>query len=223
MMNFITGLPHSGIDILTKLLQQNKKIGIYEKSPLFNISKSIIDESLSQGGYNTQCDENMRKKLISSVVQCYTDHELIFDVNYKWNYQIPVVADLNGKVICMVRSITEILNAHELDFFKNPYQKQDGSVYSRCRDLLSGELGDMYNSVKHISNYPKGNIMIIEYDYFIKNAGDVMTNIYNFLKIDKFEHTYNEIIVPNEYNILPFDILEQYANLEVWRVNHLGV
>lgn len=226
---FMTGLPYSGSNIIVTLLQQNPKFGVYYDTPLFHLTNSIIDETLSQGGYNTQCDEDLRFKIIENLFSTFYEHEHNVNIDYKWNYVLPIVNKLGGKIICCVRDINAILNEYEYEFFKNPTQQSyRGNVYSRCQDHMNGELGDRYNSVKQIINYNSTDIMMIEHDFLINNLEKTFQYIYRFLDLPMFEHNFAEYESSNPgYDlskeqspvILPPDIIQQYSSLELWRKN----
>ena len=216
---FTTGLPYSGSNIIVTILQQNPKFGVYYGTPLFKLINSILEEP-SPDKYNTQYDENFKLKVIENLFSTYYEHEHNINIDYRWNYVLPLVNKLNGKIICCVRDINGVLNEYEYELFKNPTQQSYiGNVYSRCQEHMNGELGDRYNSVKQIINYNSSDILMIEHDSLINNLEKTFEAIYRFLDIPLFEHDYTKYDLAKEQSpvILPPDIIEQYKSLEIWR------
>jgi len=117
------------------------------------------------------------------------------------------------------------------------------SVYSRC-DYLMGEdktIGFAYLALKQaITSKEKNMIMLVEYEQLCKNPEGMMSAIYNFIDQPQYEHDFNN--VESSYDefdadvnvkglhttrkkvewieremILPPDIQNKFANMEVWR------
>lgn len=217
-MHFLTGLPFSGQDEIIKILEQNPKIKLYKNSPLFNTTNSIIEQTLAQGGYDKQCPVEKRERIIKNVFDVYSDNEINIDVNYRWNYMLPLIKTLgHAKVICCVRDIVSILNQYEHDFNSKPYDHgYSSSVYSRCNDLMTNSPTiDAYQSVKQIQS---SNLILLEYDTLMNNPDIIIKSIYKYLKLDYFEHDYSDIKPKTLPMLLPPDIINQYSNLEIWRV-----
>lgn len=124
------------------------------------------------------------------------------------------------------------------------YSKQvDMNVYTRSSSLMAegGIIKLPYDSLKSAFTGQFSNmLMLIEYDILTKNPEGTMKAIYNFIEQPYFKHDFNN--VENSYDeydsairlkglhttksvveykeksfILPPDVLNQYANLEVWR------
>lgn len=217
MKTFITGLPYAGKDILKNLLEQNPNLKFYENTPLFHLTNSIINETHAQGGYTTQCDDNLRLNIIKGLFTTYYGNDISFDVDYRWTYITPIIEQINGKIIILVRDIKDVLNEYEYEYFKNPTNKPYiGNVYSRCNDHMQGQLGDAYTAIKQVLNYRSTNIMIVEYEWLIEHPDEVLKNIYHFLKLEPFTHNI-DFTIERSPMILPPDLINQYSNMELWR------
>ena len=118
-----------------------------------------------------------------------------------------------------------------------------GTVYSRAETLMDekGIVGFPYIGIKQaITSNEKSMLMLIEYEKLCKNPEQMLRAIYGFIGEDYFEHDFNNVEGSwDEYDaeigislhqvrrkvefiqrqfILPPDILQKYANMEVWRL-----
>lgn len=117
------------------------------------------------------------------------------------------------------------------------------SVYDRVESFMdkSGIVGFPYVGIKQaITGNEKNKLILIEYDQLCENPELTMRSIYNFIGEEYFQHDFND--VENNWDaydseigiplhqvrkevkpirrdfILPPDILQKYANMEVWRL-----
>lgn len=118
-----------------------------------------------------------------------------------------------------------------------------GTVYSRVESLMEekGIVGFPYIGIKQsITSSEKSMLMLIEYNQLCKNPEQMLKAVYNFIGEDYYEHDFNNVEGSwDEYDaeigitlhqvkrkveftqrqfILPPDILQKYANMEVWRL-----
>jgi sulfotransferase len=118
----------------------------------------------------------------------------------------------------------------------------DGTVYSRTNLLMEeqGIVGFPYVGIKQAITGPDRNLlMLLEYDQLTKNPEASLRAIYNFIGESHYAHDFNNVEASwDEYDaeigiklhdvrkkvehrtrdfILPPDILNKYANMEVWR------
>jgi len=116
-------------------------------------------------------------------------------------------------------------------------------VYQRTESLIEpkGIVGFAYVGIKQaITSNEKNMLMLIEYNDLCKNPESIMKAVYNFIDEPYYEHDFDnverswesydkEIGIPLhtvkkkiEYTprnfILPPDILQKYAGMEVWRM-----
>lgn len=118
----------------------------------------------------------------------------------------------------------------------------DGNVYSRVELLMEekGIVGFPYIGIKQaITSLEKNMLMLVEYNELCKNPETTMRAIYNFIGQDYYQHDYENVeanwdeydseigiklhqvrkkveLIPRQ-SILPPDIYQKYANMEVWR------
>ena len=118
----------------------------------------------------------------------------------------------------------------------------EGTVYSRADMLMDekGVVGFPYVGIKQAITGPEKHLMfILEYDQLVKNPEATMKALYNFIGEPYFKHDFDNVEASwDEYDaeigiklhdvrkkveykprdfILPPDILNKYAKLEVWR------
>jgi sulfotransferase len=117
-----------------------------------------------------------------------------------------------------------------------------GTVYSRVEMLMEekGIVGFPYIGIKQaITSAEKNMLMLIEYNELCKNPEKIMRSIYGFIGQEYYSHDFNNVeaswdeydaeigikihhvrkkveFIPRQF-ILPPDILQKYANMEVWR------
>jgi sulfotransferase len=118
-----------------------------------------------------------------------------------------------------------------------------GNVYDRTDMMMDpkGIVGFAYLGVKQaITSAEKNMVMLIEYNELSKNPEKIMRAVYNFIDEPYYEHDFNDVerswegydaeigirlhdikkkveYTPRNF-ILPPDILQKYANMEVWRL-----
>lgn len=116
------------------------------------------------------------------------------------------------------------------------------TVYQRIEMLMAsdGVVGFPYIGIKQAITGPEqSSLFLLEYDQLCKNPKETMMSLYNFIGETYFEHDFNNVEASwDEYDseigiklhevrkrvefkernfILPPDILNKYANMEVWR------
>lgn len=118
-----------------------------------------------------------------------------------------------------------------------------GTVYSRIEALMDekGIVGFPYTGIKQaITSDEKNMLMLVEYEQLCKMPKETMQAIYKFINEPYFEHDFNNVEASwDEYDaeigiklhdvkkqvkftprqsILPPDIQQKFANMEVWRL-----
>ena len=118
-----------------------------------------------------------------------------------------------------------------------------GTVYSRVEMLMDekGVVGFPYIGIKQaITSDEKNMLMLVEYNQFCKTPEQIMKSIYSFIGEEYYQHDFNNVegswdeydaeiginlhqvkrkveFTPRQF-ILPPDILQKFANMEVWRL-----
>ena len=118
-----------------------------------------------------------------------------------------------------------------------------GTVYSRVEMLMEekGVIGFPYLGIKQaITGNEKNMLMLVEYNDLCKNPEQIIRSIYGFIGEEYYPHDFDNVdaswdeydleigiklhqvrkrveFVPRQ-SILPPDILQKHANMEVWRL-----
>ena len=118
-----------------------------------------------------------------------------------------------------------------------------GTVYSRAEMLMDekGVVGFPYIGIKQaITSDEKNMLMLVEYNQLCKTPEQTMKAIYSFIGEEYYQHDFNNVegswdeydaeigiklhqvkrkveFTPRQF-ILPPDILQKFANMEVWRL-----
>ena len=225
---FTAGLPRSGTTLLSSILKQNPRFQTSISGPLARYVRSIIQESTSQGGYGTECDEQKRKKLLTGLFENYYDNptkEVCVNHNRGWPLLLPTIKDMfpDSKMILCVRDVKDILNSFEWLVRQQPYEfttmfspEENVSVYSRCEALLQPgrTLSFAYTATKQgITSEHKSSIMVIDYEKLASNPEFIIKTLYNFIDEPYYEHDYSNV----EQSYPEFDSEVNLKNLHTTR------
>lgn len=253
-MNFISGLPRSGTTLLSSILNQNPEFSASISGPLLLLAEGIIERTQSFREYRISCPPQRRKDLLLNLVDTFykNSNPVAFDTNRGWTYSMPLLADLypEAKVICCIRSIPWIIDSFETLFAKNPYDSRiifppeaRGSVYARAEYLTSpnGQIGYGYNGLKEALFGPfKKNMLVVEYEQFVRNPQAMLKKIYAFIGEPWFEHDLDDVEASyDEFDaetnitglhrvrkkvdfqerrtILPPDVFGTYEKMDFWK------
>jgi sulfotransferase len=215
--HFISGLPRSGSTLLSTILNQNPAFNANISSPLARFVRSIVTETHAGPGYQLQCDEQRRIKLIQGLVENYyydTNADVCFNTNRGWTLLVDLLAKTHpsSKVICCVRDINWILDSFEVLFRKNPfsmsklYSPNDATtVYTRCDSLMASgnTVRFAYDSLKEaLTGNNTDKIFLIEYNQLVTSPDNIIKSLYNFIGEPYFEHNFLEL----ESNYDEFDL-----------------
>lgn len=220
--HFISGLPRSGSTLLSTILNQNPDFYADISSPLARFIRAVITESHAGPGYQLQCHEEKRTKLIQGLIENYNydkDKKICFNTNRGWTALVDVLAHTNpdSKIICCVRDINWILDSFETLFRKNPLSisqmygsDESSTVYTRSEALFSPghTVRFAYDCLKEAITGPnKHNLLLIEYEQLAKHPEQTMRSLYAFINEPYFDHDFTTIEAS-------YDEFDQDANMK---------
>lgn len=206
--HFISGLPRSGSTLLSTILNQNPNFYADISSPLARFVRAVITESHAGPGYQLQCNEQKRIKLIQGLVENYhydTDKQVCFNTNRGWTALTDVLNTTHpdSKIICCVRDINWILDSFETLFRKNPFsiskmysQEEATNVFTRCDALMSPghTLRFAYDAIREAVSGPNAHkLFLVEYEQLAKNPEQTMKSLYAFINEPYFEHDFDAV------------------------------
>jgi sulfotransferase len=261
---FMAGLPRSGSTLLTELFNQNPKIYSGPNSVVIELIHLVHEHLEVSEEFNNFPSLEAKQNIVSSIIKNnyqHIDKPIIIDKNFHWgtianfNY-IQQYITKNPKIIFCVRDILEVLTSFIELLNKNPNHNNyidvglNNHMYPyrtlddrRCDFLMhpGGAIDKALFSIEHLLN-KKDNVMFVEYNDLVGQPQETMSRIYKFLKIENYEHNFDNlkntlIINDNVYGIKdmhtirktikkvskkPEDvlsdyILSKYSNYEFWR------
>jgi sulfotransferase len=265
---FMSGLPRSGSTLLSSILNQNSEIYSGPNSPvcgmMFNLERSI----LASEQYRAYPKPEIMPATVMGVLNNYYSdrQELnIIDKSREWSIQEHFGVLLRNmkkdpKVILCVRNITDILasfidiihkNSQFPSFIDQEIQaRQEFNFYRPIDDIRCDHLmrpkGLIDNALYGIAfaglEENKEYFHIVEYEDLLNKNKETVDKIYDFLKLNKYDHDFENIInlTPeddriyglqgmhevrklisrreiNKKEILSSYVLNKYSGLEFWR------
>jgi sulfotransferase len=210
---FDSGLPRSGSTLLTSILNQNPSIHAGSISPVFELMHNLevyFETSEQAKAYpKPECNA----KIISSILENYysdTDKPIKIDKSRAWTGQIPFIQKYltkTPKILCTVRHPLDILasfidlihkNPNEVSFIDKTLQASNVELTdnNRC-DFLMSSAGVVFNSINGIAKafYEKNHscLHLIEYEDLVQSPEEVVGRVYEFLKLESYSHTFENI------------------------------
>lgn len=206
--HFLAGLPRSGSTVLQSILSQNPDIYASATSPmmdmLFHTEQAWINTTQSATSGSVEQLNNIYAGVINGLY--YHVHQpIVIDKHRAWARNLQGISQFfpNGKCICTVRSIPEIIAS-----FVVLTQKQKTVSYidrdiiklgkpitteNRANIIWNNYVQNTWESLKIGYEYNKENLLLIEYDDLVNKPNTTFQKIYEFINIPHFQHTYISI------------------------------
>jgi len=257
VIHYLCGLPRAGNTILSTILNQNPEIAATANSIITEMFKELHNLKNSDI-FKNYPDHNSYGNVIRSVIpEYYKDWKepIIIDrgpwgapnnLRFLKHYVNP-----KPKIVVLVRDVLEVLASfidwadHNYDAYPNRIGTMDTA--KRC-DALMNNKGLIVNeliAIKHLVDHHKGIYKLVDYNDLVNKPKEIVKEIYDFLEIKQFNHTYKNF-KPFEVNgmgyddkvvgfnlhtiktknisktkrdikkILPKETIEKYKNLNIW-------
>jgi sulfotransferase len=262
--HYLSGLPRSGNTVVSSLLNQNPNVHSSGLSPVCEYLWVLSQSALSQENVIRNKDRSSSDFVFSNLLNNYyanIDKPIVFDREKNWGTPanlslIKTYFTKEPKIVYTVRPIVEILASFiSLDTaWIDRSMTNNGWNYksyltpddNRCDYLMRayGEIDQgllVLNEVVKEEN--KDVFHIVEYSDLINNPQETMDSIYNFIGIESFAHTFNNIkklevdddaaiglpkdlhkvrpelkkTSPKPDDVLSGYTLSKYSNMEFWR------
>jgi sulfotransferase len=210
---FLAGLPRSGNTVLSSILNQNTDI---YSSPLSTVSEYMWQCHLGKSNlesFLTNPHPNRSDNVISKIIENYyddVDKPIIFDRDKNWASPDNIKMmnqyfNFTPKIVYTTRPIIEILASliaiykdqmveimEESEFTYNINLTKNENL---CDFIMSeyGQVGRLLSALYSIDHLNNGNIHIVKYEDILYNPQKTMDGIYDFLKIDRFNHNFTNI------------------------------
>jgi len=260
---FMAGLPRSGSTLLKSILNQNPELHTEPVSPVMELmywNDHYFSDSEQYLGYPKPKSAH---KVISSIIEDYyfdVEKPIIIDHCRAWSNNIERIKTYitpNPKIICPVRNVTEILtsfismvrrNSDQVSFIDQHLIEKGFPINddNRCDYLMSKEgiveQALWAQSQAFIRGDDKKHLLMVEYDDLIHSPNETLNQIYEFLELKPYTHTFNHIenthreiddqwylkdmhhvrkelkkVSQDPKTILSEATLNKYSNLEYWK------
>ena len=208
-----SSLPRAGSTLLSNIIAQNPSFYCTPTSALCGYllnSKQVYNNNQMVKAQDASVMEAAFFGYASSGIQGYfngiTKKTNILDKSRDWaiNYKLLEKIQENPKVICMIRDIRAIYSSMEKNFRKNPHKQnhvQDpvkliGTTLDKRVDIWADgvPVGISMDRLKDV--FQQGldkHMLFIRYEDLMSNPNETMNKVYDYLGIDRFEHSFNKI------------------------------
>jgi sulfotransferase len=213
---FMSGLPRSGSTLLSAILNQNPDIYASPQSDLLDIMYTLNSKITTFECYDSGVLMDGSRNAVKQLGNSYYANikkPIIIDKHRSWgtayNMSLAKILNKDVKIIMTVRPILEILASFislaekypltnwidseisNNDIWSKKYRPQDDV---RCEWIMR-PYGDIDKSLLSLSSYLKypEKLHIVTYDNIVNNPEITMGGIYNFLGINNFKHSFDNI------------------------------
>lgn len=209
--NVISGLPRAGSTLLCNILNQNPDFYAGSTSPLpelignFVHNASVSQEIVSALAHDSDRTTLRLQGMISAMIdEWYADigDKVIFDKSRGWSFSSLLLQHLfqNIKIIVCVRDLRSIFGSIEKQHRKNPMfdlgaTPVQKTIMGRADMMMSPEglIGTPVVGVEDVMARTPENVYVLQYESFTVDPATKIKEIYNFLSLDHFDHSYDDI------------------------------
>lgn len=203
MLFFLSGLPRTGSTLLSSILSQNPDIYAGGNSAVCQLMwdmqvscETNANEQL-KANYKTTTQDDLIKA-IPAIYYKNVNKTYIFDKCRSWtlpaNLQmIKRYITPNPKILVLTRPIDEIVNSFVRLRKANRWK---GDLTSDLTIAGSEPIMRSLDGVSYAQANNNGEFLFIKYKNFINNPQNTIDQIYNFCKINFFEHYFTNITNP---------------------------
>lgn len=202
---FLSGLPRSGNTLLGSILNQNRNISVTGNSPvaeIFHRVESTKQEMFSVKNFpNEKSFDNISKNIFENYYLNWKSKYIIDRSCWGTPDNLKVLKKYcpnDVKIIVLTRDLNEVLASFIKWSIENPNNFLDRyrTVEEKC-DFLMNPQGQIVKQLYSIYNLNaeenKRHALFIKYDELVDGPDRVISKIYNFLNIKKFNHHYANI------------------------------
>jgi sulfotransferase len=195
---FLSGIPRSGITLISAILNQNPNIYVTTTSPLVELlwrNYKLWEENRED--FATKKLQDIKKPYLRKLTNLYyselTNKPVVIDKRRQWQNieNIKMYKNIFGempKIICPVRNVEEIIAS-----FISLYQKNNRKWnYKEMKDNI---FENSYFQLKECFNSEfRGCLLLVEYNDLVTKTKEVLDKIYDFVKQPSYKHDLNNIV-----------------------------
>lgn len=229
---FISGLPRSGMHVLVALLKQNPAFVARADSPAETVFRALSERFAAGQAASEGLTEPERLALLRGGVDAiYHDRPLgstVADANRAWLGHITTLARLYplSRFIVCLRNPAHIVNSLAVD---DGAAEGDNSLSDLIGEVMAptGMVGAEIEALRSaLSSSEAERVFLLDYDRLADDPEDVMDVLYDFLRMDPFEHDFGAVTlwgadVPvrrsDKPNVLSTRTLLQLSGRAFWR------
>lgn len=197
----LSGIPRSGSQVLSSMLNQHPLIHATTTSPLVDLLE-IVDREwhhLSQAMVNRNPAQfgNMTKGLIDGTY-AHIDKPVVVDKNRLWPRHGKLMRSVLGtkpKIIGTVRPIPEVIasyfrliekNSHKVTFIDEGLNELGMTINTknRCKIIWERFVIGPHTSLRMGYNSPDVDLCLVDYDSIVNRSQETMDKICNFIGIE---------------------------------------
>jgi len=213
---FLCGLPRCGSTVLTSILSQNPELYASPNSALVELLVNVRNHLRTTEQARAFMQPSQEKDVLIGIMEGmyhFTTKPNILDKSRAWPHpnNIRLLNDIlpePPKFIAVVRDLPAVLASFIKLIESNPRttsyvdkvlykQRIPLTTENRCKVLFSPE-GTVYESWYSLKMaYDAGFehlFHLVEYDELVTRPTEVLAEVYDFLKIPQFVHTFSEIV-----------------------------
>lgn len=200
-IHFLSGLPRAGSTLLSAILDQNPNVHAEGNSALcqlmWDAHVSVMQNSAEQITANRK--QGIAKSIVSSIPEQYyanTDKPIIIDKCRSWTLppNLELVEEYiskDAKFLVLVRPVEEVVKS-----FVNVYKENGRFTHELPYSFLhskSEPLMRAYDSVLNAKRSEDPRFHFITYSDLVSDTKRVISDIYDFLELDAFDHDLTDI------------------------------
>lgn len=201
---YLSGLPRTGSTVLSSMLNQHPSIHATTTSPLADLVSIILDSwpAISKAQVNPH--PGQYAGIINGVVDGahrWHGKKYTVDKNRLWPRFAPQLQQITGvkpKIICTVRSITEIMasyillierNKPEVTFIDKDLIEAGLPINNknRCEVLLSKYIKHPYDSLRIGHNSGAADMVFVEYSQVVGDGQNTADRLCDFIGCGRFK------------------------------------
>ena len=213
----LSGLPRSGSTLLSSILSQNNDIHAEGNSAvcqlMWDMQQSCNGNSKEQLLANNRIDIGI--ELIKNIPNIYYKNvkaSTIIDKCRSWTLpdnmaMLNKYFEYKPQVLVLERPFVEIVRSFVALRQANNYQ---GNLEEGLLDDWSEPIMRSYEGVKWAKANNNGEFLFIQYDDLLHNTKATINKIYEFCKLESFEHDFNNIINKHPENDEVYGMLGQH-------------
>lgn len=202
---FLSGLPRAGNTLLASILNQNKNISVTANSPVVEMFFSIENIKKNNEAYINFPDEksinNVLKNIFNNYYQDWKSDYIIDRSSWGTPDNLNILKKYYNKdikIIVLVRDVLEIL-ASFIKWSqenKNTFLNQFNTTEEKCEFLMrrGGQISLCLSSAFNLlSPENQKYSLLVEYDNLIADTSNQINEIYSFLDIESYQHSFQNL------------------------------